>query len=112
MKYFTLFLFLLLAAFGANAQSAAPATEAQSENQADIAPAPERPISAREADKRARKARRKGNGAEVYKGTLAQKRRVIVDAPNAEEDQEPAEDAEASTQPAVADKKTAAKPKH
>ncbi|GAA4358729.1 hypothetical protein GCM10023185_24650 [Hymenobacter saemangeumensis] len=41
------------------------------------------PLSAKEADKRARKARRK-SGPEVYKGSLAQKRRIIIDAPEAE----------------------------
>lgn len=70
-------LFVALLA-GATAVEAAPATVNQTSPAAGQAP------SAKEM-KRIRK-QRKQNGPEVYKGTVAEQRRIVTDAPGAEKD--------------------------
>jgi hypothetical protein len=82
MKHLFPVFFFLLISMAARAQADLPAGAA--EGQLTVEPQ----LTPAQAAKRARKARRQ-RGPEVYKGSLAQKQRVITDAPDAEEDQEP-----------------------
>ncbi len=77
---------ILLAALvaGASAVQAAPSPSAVTATAFTIAAPSQAPMSKAEM-KRIRKAR-KQNGPEVYKGTVAEQRRIVTDAPGAEKE--------------------------
>jgi hypothetical protein len=90
MRQFFLFPLFLLAVTCAQAQSANKAQPEPLAEQpkSEMTLAQVVPLTPAQEAKRARQARRQ-QGPEVYKGTLALQRRAIIDAPNAEDDQEP-----------------------
>lgn len=59
--------------------------------QARALPTQDDPKAAKQAAKKARKARRQ-KGPEVYKGPVAEQQRLIEDAPNAQKDADPAKE--------------------
>jgi hypothetical protein len=77
-------LFVALLA-GASAVQAAPASPSVAVSTALTASAPSQTPMSKEDMKRQRKLR-KQNGPEVYKGTVAEQRRIVTDAPGAEKE--------------------------
>jgi len=79
-------LFVALLA-GASAVEAAPVSPAVAVSGAVALAAPSQTPMSKADAKRQRKLR-KQNGPEVYKGTVAEQRRIVTDAPGAEKDDE------------------------
>lgn len=82
MKFLILPFALLLAPMASEAASLTAGALAQQNP-------PQEELSAKEAAKRAKKAR-KAHGPEVYKGSVAKERRLLVDAPGAHKEVDPA----------------------
>jgi hypothetical protein len=70
---------------GASAVQAAPVTPSVAVSKALTTLAPEQTPMSKQDMKRQRKLR-KQNGPEVYKGTVAEQRRIVTDAPGAEKE--------------------------
>ena len=70
---------------GASAVQAAPVTPAVAVSTALTVSVPSQTPMSKEEMKRQRK-QRKQNGPEVYKGTVAEQRRIVTDAPGAEKE--------------------------
>jgi hypothetical protein len=70
---------------GASAVQAAPVSPSVAVSTALTASAPSQTPMSKEDMKRQRKLR-KQNGPEVYKGTVAEQRRIVTDAPGAEKE--------------------------
>jgi hypothetical protein len=79
-----LFVALLAGASAVQAAPVSPAVAVSTALTASLAPSQTTPMS-KEDMKRQRKLR-KQNGPEVYKGTVAEQRRIVTDAPGAEKE--------------------------